>query len=268
MRELTIRPADSQDYESFALLFPELETGDRVPSAQRFCDELAKSSIIVERNGHTLGYAYFQLLGTTGYIRNVVVAKEARGRGVGAALMEALRGLFRERGARTWELNVKPDNQAALRLYERCGMRLQHRATALSVQWKLAETLPRPQLAVTARLVAPEDDSGFERALRLLDGQLQGGRALPGRMIVGLYKDLDDAPAGVALFDPGFPGASPFRVLHRSLVGTLLAGLKAQAQPQEEQLGLFIENDAEAVAVLVAAGAIVRLEALHYHGVL
>ena len=268
MSELTIRPAGAQDYKSFALLFPELETGDRVPSAQRFCDELAKSSIIVERGGQTLGYAYFQLLRTTGYIRNVVVAKEARGRGVGAALMEALRGLFRERGARTWELNVKPDNRAALRLYERCGMQLQHRATALWVQWKMAETLPRTELAVRAQLVPPEDDSRFERVLRLVDGQLREGRALPGRMIVGLYKVQDETPAGVALFDPGFPGASPFRVSHPSLVGTLLGGLRAQAQPKEEALGLFIENDAEAVAVLVAAGAIVRLEALHYHGAL
>ena len=268
MTALSIRPAGAGDYPSFALLFPELDTGDRVPSAQRFCDELAATSIIAEREGHTLGYAYFQLIGTTGYIRNVVVARQARGRGVGAALMEALRRLFRERGAQTWELNVKPDNQAALRLYERCGMRLQHRATALSVRWEVAETLPRPELAVAARLVAPEDDSRFERALGLLDGQLRSGRALPGRMIVGLYKVGDDAPAGVALFDPGFPGASPYRVIHPSLVGTLLAGLKAQAQPKQEQLGLFIENDAEAVAVFVAAGAIVRLEALHYHGAL
>ena len=268
MKELTIRPAGSKDYESFALLFPELGTGDRVPSEQRFCDELAKSTIIAESGGRPFGYAYFQLLGTTGYIRNVVVAKKERGRGVGAALMEALRGIFRERGARTWELNVKPDNQAALRLYERCGMRLQHRATALSVPWKLAETLPRPELAVRAQLVAPEEDGRFERALRLIDGQLREGRALPGRMLVGLYKVQDETPAGVALFDPGFPGASPFRVIHPSLVGALLMGLRTQAQPKEEELGLFIENDAEAVAVFVTAGAIVRLEALHYHGVL
>lgn len=266
MSALKIRPARSEDYPSFALLFPELETGDRVPSAQRFCEELSQSSLIAERDGRTLGYAYFQLIGTTGYIRNVVVAKPERGCGVGAALMEALRGLFGSHGARTWELNVKPDNHPARRLYERCGMQLQHRATALSVKWQTVATLPGPELAVRAQPVAAQDDSRFERALQLLDGQLQSGRMLPARMIVGLYTVADAAPAGVALFDPAFPGASPFRVIHPSLVGTLLLAIKAQAQPAEEQLGLFIENDAAAVAVLVAAGAVVRLEALHYHG--
>lgn len=268
MSELAIRPARPDDYPAFAVLFPELGVPDTVPSAQRFCDEIAPSALIAERAGRVLGYAYFQLIGETGYIRNVVVAPGARGCGVGAALMDALRRGFRESGARTWDLNVKPDNLPAVRLYERCGMRAQHRSTALGVKWALVPTLPPPALAVTGLRLEPADDPRFERALRLLDGQLGAGRALPGRYIVGLAAASDHAPAGVAVFDPGFPGASPFRVRHPSLVGALLAAIHAQARPPHDELGLFIEDDEAAVAVLHAAGATVRLEALHYRGTL
>lgn len=269
MSELHVRPARLDDYASFATLFPALQTGDAVPSAQRWHDEMSATTLIAERADRVLGYAYFQLLGATGYIRNVVVAPQARGAGVGAALMDALRRHFQDHRAQTWELNVKPDNQPAIRLYERCGMQVQHRATALGVRWASVAALPRPELRVTTRLVRPDEDARFEQALKLLAGQLSGSRALSGRIIVGLCKDADDTPAGVALFDPGFPGAYPFRVIHPSLVGALLAGIQAHApQPLAEQLGLFIENDAAAVATLIAGGATVRLEALHYRGVL
>lgn len=268
MSELVIRPAGSDDYPSFAVLFPELRVNDPVPSVPRFCAEIAPSAIIAERDGCVLGYAFFQLIGETGYIRNVVVAPQARGCGIGAALMEALRRRFRDRGARTWDLNVKPDNQPAIRLYERFGLRAQHRSTALGLQWALVPTLPSPEFAVSAQRIEPEEDGRFERALGLLEGQLHSGRSLPGRIVMGLVAVSDRTPAGVAVFDPGFPGASPFRVRHPSLVGALLTGIRTHAQPQQDYLGLFVENDEAAVAVLRAAGATVRLEALHYRGAL
>ena len=70
MSELVIRPAGSDDYPSFAVLFPELRVNDPVPSVPRFCAEIAPSAIIAERDGCVLGYAFFQLIGETGYIRN------------------------------------------------------------------------------------------------------------------------------------------------------------------------------------------------------
>ena len=51
------------------------------------------------------------------------VEPSARGRGVGAALLEAVAGWARERGAQRLRLWVTSTNGAALRLYRRCGFR-------------------------------------------------------------------------------------------------------------------------------------------------
>ena len=266
MSEIIIRPAQTADYPSFARLFPELLVGDPVPDAARWRDELLPSSFIAEDGSGVIGYSYFQMIGGTGYIRHVVVAPSARGRGVGERIMAALRQRFRDCGGKTWELNVKPDNHAAIRLYERFGLRPQYRSTALGLPWALVDSLAPAETPVVVRIVQPDEDLRFESALHLIDGQLHSGRVLPGRVIVGLVYAADGAPAGIGIFHPAFPGASPFRVAHPSFVGALLAGMRPYALPDQPLLGLFVEADAAAVAALVTAGATVRLEALHYHG--
>ena len=268
MSQLIIRPARAADYPSFARLFPELRVGDPVPGEQRFCTELLPGAIMAEGDGRVLGYSYYQLIGATVYIRHVIVDPAARGGGVGAALMQWLRQHFRDHGAQHWELNVKPDNQVAIRLYERFGLRSQYRSTALGLSWDRVDSLAVPEERVAVRRVQPSDDELFERALRLLDGQLHGARMLPGRVVVGLVSGAAGTPAGIAVFDPAFPGASPFRVAHPSLVGALLAGLRPHALPGQQALGLFVEDDDAAVTALMAAGASTRLEALHYRGAL
>ena len=261
-----IRAARPEDYADFARLFPELLVGDPVPGVERWCDEMVPSSLIAERARRVIGYSYYQLIGQTAHIRNVVVAPEARGAGAGAALMAAMRQRFAGGGISSWNLNVKPDNQPARRLYERCGMHAQFRSTALGLRWELLATIPGPSVAVAARVVQPAEDERFERTLGLLPGELQSGRALPGRVIVGLVHSADSTPVGVAVFNPAFPGAYPFRVAHPAYSAALLAGMRPHALPQHDSVGMFIENDDAAVAALVAAGATVRLEALHYHG--
>ena len=61
-----------------SLALPELLVGDPVPGIERWRDEMVPGSLIAERGGRVLGYSYFQLIGATGHIRNVVVAPEAR----------------------------------------------------------------------------------------------------------------------------------------------------------------------------------------------
>ena len=78
MREIAIRPATEQDYPSFVRLFPELMVGDPVPGREKWRDEIAPSALIAERDGRVLGYAYFQTIGSTGCVQNIVVAPEAR----------------------------------------------------------------------------------------------------------------------------------------------------------------------------------------------
>ena len=51
----------------------------------------------------------------------IAVAPEARGRGLGRALLEACQRELAEEGLAQLFLEVRPTNLAAIRLYERCG---------------------------------------------------------------------------------------------------------------------------------------------------
>jgi ribosomal protein S18 acetylase RimI-like enzyme len=62
--------------------------------------------------------------GARAWIEDVVVDRDARGRGVGALLTrEALR-LAQESGARTVDLTSRPSREAANRLYAKLGFQL------------------------------------------------------------------------------------------------------------------------------------------------
>jgi len=58
-----------------------------------------------------------------GEVWDLVVKPEARGRGIGRRLMEAVFQGLKARGAQEVKLHVAVDNAAAIRLYERLGMR-------------------------------------------------------------------------------------------------------------------------------------------------
>lgn len=79
----------------------------------------------------------------------IVVRAEARGHGIGAALIERVAGLARERGASELRLDVAIGNDRARALYERRGFRVVGmRGGALS-----PALLGRPRAAVMARPV-------------------------------------------------------------------------------------------------------------------
>src|SRR6185312_5803177 len=54
---------------------------------------------------------------------SLAVADEARGRGVGEALVRAVEGAARDKCCRRLRLEVRQDNASAIRLYERLGYR-------------------------------------------------------------------------------------------------------------------------------------------------
>jgi ribosomal protein S18 acetylase RimI-like enzyme len=56
----------------------------------------------------------------------VVVHPDWQGRGIGRRMMEHLHHVARRRGATRIRLKVYPDNEAALRLYERLGYEFAH----------------------------------------------------------------------------------------------------------------------------------------------
>jgi ribosomal protein S18 acetylase RimI-like enzyme len=261
-----IRRASPSDYDAYTAMFRELEVDDPIPSAARFTGELLGKILIYERAGMPVGYVLFDRLAANGYVRNLVVAPGARGGGVGAALMAAAAAELRARGADDqWHLNVKVDNTAAIRLYERLGMRVEHASTALQLAWARLDDLPQDSTPVRVLPVAAEEDDDIERALDILSGRLQMNRARAG-VILRQLRDAQLAPVGFACFDPAFPGAFPFRVARPALAGALLRTLAPHARPGDLELQLVIEDDDALTEALLAAGAQVRLRLLHYAG--
>jgi L-amino acid N-acyltransferase YncA len=108
------------------------DKGDRFPT------------LVAERDGRILGFA------TAGSYRSrpcyagvaehsVYVASEARGDGVGRALLEALIETYERRGF--WKLlsRIFPENRASLALHERTGFRIvgtYHRHAKLDGEWR------------------------------------------------------------------------------------------------------------------------------------
>ncbi|MFL6165958.1 MAG: ribosomal protein S18-alanine N-acetyltransferase [Ornithinibacter sp.] len=71
-----------------------------------------------------LGYAGLDHGGDVADVMTIAVAPGAQGRGVGGRLLDELERRARARGAASVMLEVRADNAAALRLYERAGFML------------------------------------------------------------------------------------------------------------------------------------------------
>ena len=254
-----IRGATATDYTAYAKLFRELAIAEPTPSYERWASELARGTLVADRDGRVEGYVDFYALSEAGHIRNLVVSPEARNSGVGAELMRAAADRLREGGIFEWHLSVKQDNTAAIRLYEKLGFEVEHRSTVFRMPWSIAGALPsEPAIASE---VSPGDDDDLERELDMLSGRVAMTRRRNATLIQ--LRDASCAAAGFAAYDTG-SGASPFRVARPQLIGTLLAALRPHATGPHIQI--VMEDCPACTRVLVEAGAELRLELLHYRG--
>jgi ribosomal protein S18 acetylase RimI-like enzyme len=281
---LIVRRANASDYPTFVRLFPELQVDDPVPERAAWEVGLAPWTWIAElpdgahRGPSALGYLYCQEYLDTGYVRHVVVDREARRAGVGRTLMRFVADALRASGKRRWCLNVKPANVAALRLYEGLGLEVAYPAVVVR--------LPRTALAVlgatsapdaadgpVARLLAPERFALVEAGFGLPRGQLDAA-ARQGRVLVeAISGPVDDAPVGLAAFDlsfPSFPRAFPLRLRDGRALAVLLQALRAHALSSFDHVQLVLElvcsDERAAVDRLMAVGAAERDRVLHLEG--
>jgi GNAT superfamily N-acetyltransferase len=257
-----IRGGTVADYEAYARLLPELGTGDPVPSRERFETLCERTLVAVDDDGGVVGYALFEVMADVGYVRNLASDPARRRTGVGVALMDAMRHRFRAGGARTWCLNVKPDNQAAIGLYQRFGLAPAYRTTMLRIPRTVPAAAPVADLAYAP--ITPADEIAVEDATGLLRGQLASARAKPGRMLLQLQHR--GAIAGAAVFDPSFPGAFPFRVLDPAHGPAAVEMLRALAPAGAPHVQVGVEDHEALREILLAAGAQVHLEILHMRG--
>ena len=145
---VVIRPAGPED-EAFlwdmaweaTAVSPEMralgrEAAFAIPHVRRYLEEWGRPGdtavIAIGKDGQRLGAAWYRLLPAEapgyGFVApdipelGIGVAADARGQGVGGALLDALVTLAREHGYRAISLSVDRQNPA-LRLYERKGFR-------------------------------------------------------------------------------------------------------------------------------------------------
>ncbi len=263
--EILPRPAVVTDYASFARLFPELDVGDPVPPVETWEREILPHTSVIERGGEVVAYCYAPALHGTGHVRHLVVAPSERGRKLGLALMRAAAARFQASGCARWALNVKPHNVAALRLYEGLGMRRVLTSTAMRLDWDRVKELPLPAIAGRVREVLPEHHQAIEAALQLFEGQIALA-AEAGTRVLRWIEGPGGEPLGVGAFDPGFPGASPFRAATPDQARGLIEAFRAHALPGQTYIQLFVEGDAALRDALIGAGAEIRLEALRLEG--
>ena len=70
-----------------------------------------------------MGRVSFERNTVTGHILTIDVSFACRNKGIGAGLLEKMEKLFKEKGVKTCRLEVREDNVAALRLYQKLGYR-------------------------------------------------------------------------------------------------------------------------------------------------
>jgi ribosomal-protein-alanine N-acetyltransferase len=76
---------------------------------------------VVEEEGRVVGYAVLWCVLDQGELANIAIAPEARGRGLGGALLDHVLAEARRRGMRTLFLEVRESNRAARAMYDARG---------------------------------------------------------------------------------------------------------------------------------------------------
>jgi ribosomal-protein-alanine N-acetyltransferase len=125
---LRVRRAASSDLDDLVALEQRSFSSDRLSRAQyrRHLDS-DSALVLVASTSHRqfLGNVvlFFRKGSGAARLYSLATQPEARGQGIGAALLEAAAAAARRRGSHALRLEVRTDNAAAIALYERHGFR-------------------------------------------------------------------------------------------------------------------------------------------------
>ncbi len=120
-----IRSAEAGDLDALVALEQRSFAGDRL-SRRQLAQHLASTTacvLVAERDTALLGDALllFRAHSRAARLYSLVIAAEARGQGLGRALLEAAEEAARARGTSEVRLEVRADNPQAIALYESVG---------------------------------------------------------------------------------------------------------------------------------------------------
>ena len=176
-----IRALTEDDWPAVAAIYAEgiatrnatFETA--VPSWEAWnASHQAEHRLVAEEGGRVVGWAALSPVSDrccyAGVAENsVYVAAEARGRGIGRALLEQLISATEAAGLWTIETGIFPENEASVALHERCGFRvvgLRKRLGQLDGVWRDVLLLERRSGVVGAPadpIPNPHPPEGMER---------------------------------------------------------------------------------------------------------
>ena len=132
---MRIRPLLESDWPTVAAIFAEgIATGlatfeQRVPAWEEWdAEHLAEHRLVAELDGEVVGWCALVPYSRRDVYRgvgeeSVYVAEQARGRGVGRALLEAVIASARAGGLWTLQAGIFPENGASLALHRSLGFR-------------------------------------------------------------------------------------------------------------------------------------------------
>jgi GNAT superfamily N-acetyltransferase len=257
-----VRDATAADYPVFARLFPALEVPDPVPTPEQFEQRMLPHVVVARRGDDALGYAFFRLYGDALHLGHLVTDARARRKGVGRALLEAVRTRARAAGCTRWYLNVKKENVAAIALYSQAGLAREHDAWPFRAEWERLLALPGTRDASGAPL-EPADDDALSRFF-LGRERLNELRGRAGTVLRVLRSGGE--VVAFAAFDPAFPGVYPVAVVSPELAGPMFAALHPHAK--HPHVFVTVERDPRLAEVVRGAGAALLFEIMRMGGVL
>ena len=122
---IQIRPAKKPDLDRLVELEHRAFTTDRLSRAQyrRHIDSATSAVLVAESAGDVCGSAviFFRRGSDSARLYSIAVDHAFRGRGVGERLIDAVERAAIEHGSARLRLEVRQDNPAAIRLYEKRG---------------------------------------------------------------------------------------------------------------------------------------------------
>ena len=122
-------------YDAFERLLPQLSSSAKIPTWEELEDLInSKAGIVLaavddeDPEGTILGtmtLVVFRIpTGVRAWVEDVVVDKEARGKGIGEKLICTSIERAKAEGAKTIDLTSRPSRVEAHRLYKRCGFEM------------------------------------------------------------------------------------------------------------------------------------------------
>jgi ribosomal protein S18 acetylase RimI-like enzyme len=247
---LIARDARLEDYAAFRRFFGELRVPDAIPETSVYEARIRPNAFFLWEAERPVAYAYWQSLGDVARVIHVVVDPSFQGRGIGSHLMREIATRARASGCSRWELNVKPDNVPALRLYEGFGLIRIARSLVMQIGWRDVDRLPADPEA-RAALVAASDDPRVEAAFGFARGQVAALRS-GGRVILAVRRG--EALVAFSAFDPSIPGGMPFVAPSPGLLRALLEAMRHHARPDLPFVRFVAQNES-VVGAATAAGA-------------